>query len=177
MGGTTLMSASVLCLVVSGACHVQVTQVMRPNILRGALLSRIPPPLSMERTSEAPPKLDDGGKPNLPGAPWLADIIDSPKVELFNAACVASALMCFALSTLELPSADMLLLRKGELAIVFGFAIEYLLRWYSQNLNPSARSQARDLARLTEFLPHAIPTVPAHCCRGGAGQVGYVQRP
>jgi hypothetical protein len=89
----------------------------------------------------------------LPGVDWLARNIDRPQVELFNAACVASALLLFAVQTLELSPEVRTLLQTGEYAIVVGFALEYVLRWYSRNLNPRHVLQPEILLDFLSFFP------------------------
>ena len=135
-------------------------------MLSSPIISRHPPPLCSETMQKPeqttlPPNNDgdeddgeeDGWALELPGAAFLAKNIDRPQSELFNAACVASALLLFAVQTLELSPEVQVLLKKVEQTIALGFGIEYLARWYSTNLNPRHIVKPMILLDLLSFFP------------------------
>ena len=102
---------------------------------------------------------DEGWTLRLPGAAYFARNVDRPQVELFNAACVASALLLFAVQTLELSPEVRALLQRAEQSIALGFGLEYMVRWYSQNLNPRHVLEPQILLDLLSFFPTLLQLV------------------
>lgn len=106
-----------------------------------------------------PKASDEGWTLRLPGAAYFARNVDRPQVELFNAACVASALLLFAVQTLELSPEVRALLQRAEQSIALGFGLEYMVRWYSQNLNPRHVLEPQILLDLLSFFPTLLQLV------------------
>ena len=149
-----------LCLLASASCYTPISKVQQPSMMPYALrCPRYPPPRCSERPQETkqtargqePP--DDGWPLKLPGADFFARNVDRPQIELFNAACVASALLLFAVQTLEYSPEVRALLQRAEQSIALGFGFEYMIRWYSQNLNPRHVVQPQILLDLLSFFP------------------------
>ena len=119
---------------------MQISTTQRLKMHFAAAVLRHPPARILERVQESaektekePPQTtqrqiieepsDDAGPKRLPGAEFLVRNIDRPQVELFNAFCVASALLLFATQTLELSSELRTLLQKAEVSITLGFGL------------------------------------------------------
>lgn len=96
---------------------------------------------------------------DLPGADAIFRTIDRPQVELFNAACVLASLLLFGLQTLQLSPDTESVLETFERVIGLGFAFEYLVRWYSRNLDPRHVVQPLVLIDLLSFLPTLLHIV------------------
>jgi hypothetical protein len=97
---------------------------------------------------------------DLPGADAQSRTIDRPQVELFiNAACVQASLLLFGLQTLHLSPVIESALETFEKVIGLGFAFEYVVRWYSRNLDPRHVVQPLVLIDLLSFLPTLLHIV------------------
>ena len=95
----------------------------------------------------------------LPAADSISRFIDRPQVELFNAACVLASLLLFGLQTLDLSPGTESVLETFERFIGLGFAMEYMLRWYSRSLDPRHVVQPLVLIDLLSFLPTLLHIV------------------
>ena len=102
---------------------------------------------------------NDGWSLRLPGADSVASTIARPQIELFNAACVISSLTLFSLQTLQLSPDVRRLFQTAEDAIALGFSLEYILRWYSRNLNPRHLTEPLIVLDLLSFVPTLIRIV------------------
>lgn len=156
-----MLQLALICLFASGSCFSPIPKPRLP-IFPLQQLVRHPHPCCIDIKSEQQtrkPKREaynEGWSPQLPGADLFARLIDRPQIELFNAFCVASSLLLFALQTLELSPDVRSLLRRGEDSIAVGFFIEYLVRWYSRNLNPRHIADPLILLDLFSFLPSLL---------------------
>ena len=96
----------------------------------------------------------------LPGADFLRGNIESPKVELFNAASSFSWFIIYAVLSLKgLAPASRGFLQGVEEVIAIGFALEYLMRWYSRGLDPRHVVEPIIVLDLLSFAPTLLHLV------------------
>ena len=124
-----------------------------------ALLRHPAPRCSVEPTVPEPASKDVPGN-TLPGAGFLARNIESPKVELFNAASSFSWFIIYAMLSLKgLAPEARGFLQGVEEVIAIGFALEYLMRWYSRGLDPRHVVQPIIVLDLLSFAPTLLHLV------------------
>eukprot|EP00929_Paragymnodinium_shiwhaense_P026083 TRINITY_DN15588_c0_g1_i5.p1 TRINITY_DN15588_c0_g1~~TRINITY_DN15588_c0_g1_i5.p1 ORF type:complete len:441 (+),score=70.47 TRINITY_DN15588_c0_g1_i5:236-1558(+) len=97
---------------------------------------------------------------HLPFAAQLDEELQKPTALLFQASLVLIAVFISMIGTLKLDPSTSSILSRVEEVVQGCLVVEYLLRWYSQNLRPAYLFEPNMVIDLLAFLPLLVSLLP-----------------
>eukprot|EP00929_Paragymnodinium_shiwhaense_P026080 TRINITY_DN15588_c0_g1_i2.p1 TRINITY_DN15588_c0_g1~~TRINITY_DN15588_c0_g1_i2.p1 ORF type:complete len:440 (+),score=67.41 TRINITY_DN15588_c0_g1_i2:236-1555(+) len=97
---------------------------------------------------------------HLPFAAQLDRELQKPPAMLFQAELVLIAVFISMIGTLKLDATTSIVLARAENVVQGCLVVEYLLRWYSQNLRPAYLFEPNMVIDLLAFLPLLVSLLP-----------------